>query len=201
MRRASFLFAMTVIAMTLAAEARAGDRYGPPLATSSDAPEPLQTLTWPGKTAAPPAPIPPRAAAAPSPAPQPTPTSLYDPPPPPRWRAAETAPAAPPPAPSSLTAPASAAAQPAQSLQQTANGAPPHRYSLARQYGVEPDPIALSPQFLASSPQADMAEPPPLPPPHTIGASSANMSTAASTSQLRQAQEAASDTQTTSLGN
>jgi hypothetical protein len=190
MRRAFRLSAMTVIAMSLAAGAHAQDRYGPAPSNDANVPAPMATLSWPGKTAAPPAPIPPHAAAVPSPAPQAAPTSLYDPPPP-RWRAAETAPAA-------AIAPA---AQPAQTLQQTANGAPPRRYSLARQYGVEPDPIALSPQFLASSPQADMATPPPLPPPHTIGASSANMSTAASTSQLRQAQEAASDTQTTTLGN
>ena len=197
MRRAFYLSAMAVIAMSLAPSAYAQDRYGPASSNDANAPAPMATLTWPGKTAEPP--TPPRAVVAPSPAPQVTPTSLYDPPPP-RWRAAEVAPAAQPPAPA-LTAAAPSAAQPAQTAQQMGNGAPPRRYSLARQYGVEPDPIALSPQFLASSPQADMAEPPPLPPPHTLGASSANMSTAAATSQLRQTQEAASDAQTASLGN
>lgn len=205
MRRAPILFAMTVIAVTLAVEARAEDRYGPPLAAGANAntPEPVQTLTWPGKTAAV-APAPPQRPDAARAAPQPArPASLYDPPPP-RWRAAETAstPAAPAPAPLAPTRPFAAqsvAAQPAAT--KAADGAPPHFYSLARQYGVEPDPIALSPQFLAASPQADMAEPPPLPPPHTIGAQSANMSTAAATSQVRQAQEAAADADAATLGN
>jgi hypothetical protein len=181
---------MTVIAMSLATSAQAQDRYASAPSYDSRAPTPMATLTWPGKTAAPPAPVPTRYANDPGETPQARPTSLYDPPPP-RWRAAETAP---PPAPS-------LAPTPIQPAQQAADGAPPRRYSLARQYGVQPDPIALSPQFLASSPQADMAEPPPLPPPHTLGASSANMSSAAATSQLRQAQEAASDAQAGTLGN
>lgn len=203
MRRASILFAMMVIAVTLAAQARAEDRYGAPLAGGGDAPEPLQTLTWPGKAAGvsatalstrrDPAYV------APPPAP---PRSLYDPPPP-RWRAAEAAPM--PAAAPALFAPTTpSSAQPAAAQRdrtKAADGAPPHFYSLARQYGVEPDPIALSPQFLAASPQADMAEPPPLPPPHTIGAQSANMSTAAATSQVRQAQEAAADANAATLGN
>ena len=46
-----------------------------------------------------------------------------------------------------------------------------------------------------------MAEPPPLPPPHTLGAQSANMSTAAATNQMRQAQEAAADADSAALGN
>jgi hypothetical protein len=203
---------MTVIAMSLtaglAAGAHAQDRYGSASAYDSSPPTPMATLTWPGKTAAPPA-APryvaygrPALQSPPQAAPQTAPTSLYDPPPP-RWRAVEDS-ASQAPAPPSAAAPAPAPdPTPASAAngQTVRDGQPPHFYSLARQYGVQPDPIALSPQFLASTPQADMAEPPPLPPSHTLGAQSANMSTAAATSQLRQAQEAASDAETASLGN
>ncbi len=154
----------------------------------------MAMLTWPGKIAEPQAQ--PHYPAETRLAPQAAPTSLYDTPPP-RWRAAEDNAPSPPASP-----PTAAQGEAPQAAAQTvADGQPPHFYSLARQYGVQPDPVALSPQFLASTPQADMAEPPPPPPPHTIGASSANMSSAAATSQLRQAQEAASDAQTASLGN
>lgn len=43
---------------------------------------------------------------------------------------------------------------------------PTHFYSLHRQYGQEPDPIPLSPQFFASS-TPDLAQPPP-PVPRTV---------------------------------
>jgi hypothetical protein len=42
-----------------------------------------------------------------------------------------------------------------------------HFYSVHRQYGQNPDPIALSPQFLAT-PSADLADPPPPPPPRIM---------------------------------
>jgi hypothetical protein len=164
-------------------------------------PMPLQILTWPGKV---PTPQPQRqiATAAPvRPAAQPAlPTSLYGPSAP-RWRAAPASTTRDPttrgPATQAAPQPAPAAIAAAKST----DGAPPHFYSLARQYGVPPDPIALSPQFLASTPQSDMAEPPPLPPPHTPGAQTANMSTAAATNQVRQAQEVAADADSVALGN
>jgi len=90
---------------------------------------------------------------------------------------------------------------PTSNPQTVREGLPPHFYSVARQYGVQPDPVQLSPQFLAATPQADMAEPPPLPPSHVAGQQTANMSTAAATNQLRQAQEAAADADSAALGN
>ena len=183
MRRACLLFAMTIIATSVASIAQAQTRYGSQPAYDSDQPAPLPMLTWPGKPAAPPAQRADDRYVAPT---QPAPTSLYDSQPP-RWRSPD---AGPPPAPA-----------PPASPQGASEGLPPHFYSVARQYGVQPDPVQLSPQFLASPPQADMAEPPPIPPPHTAGPQSANMSTAAATNQVRQAQEAAADADTAALGN
>ena len=191
MRHAALFFAMTIIAASAASVTQAQDRYG--VASSDDAsqPAPMPLLTWPGKPAAPTATRATstwgndRYAALPARAP----TSLYDAPPP-RWRAADSAPPPPPePAPAE------------QGTQAGRDGLPPHFYSVARQYGVQPDPVQLSPQFLASTPQADLAEPPPAPPPHVAGPQSANMSPAAATNQIRQAQEAASDADAAALGN
>jgi hypothetical protein len=99
-----------------------------------------------------------------------------------------TAPAAPPlPAPVAAPATSTVAAQP---LVSPGTGAPPRFYSVVRQYGGSPDPIVLTPQFLADSGAADLAEPPPLPPPHSNGAQTANMSAAAAASQARAAAEA-----------
>ena len=195
MRRALPLLAMTVIVTSHAASAWAVDRYGAPPANEPDQAAPLPMLNWPGKAtsapladvAAPAQPAPTLAKPSQAAPARTTPTSLYDTPPP-RWRTSNEAPAqAPPPAPAPIKA--------------ADRGQPPHFYSLARQYGVQPDPMQLSPQFLAATPQADMAEPPPLPPPHTAGAQAANMSTAAATNQVRQAQEAAADADSAALGN
>jgi len=209
MRRALLLLAMTVIATSASPAAQAQAGYGLVHASDQAAPQPL--LTWPGKSGAPSAPQPSATLASrtlsedhaplPQPAvlrqstpPQATPTSLYQAPPQ-RWRSADVAPPAPaPPAAAPQSAPQ--AATPG-----LGEGQPPHFYSVARQYGVQPDPVQLSPQFLATTPQSDMAEPPPLPPPHTAGPQSANMSTAAATNQVRQAQEAAADADTAALGN
>jgi len=187
MRRASLFFAMTVIAVSAAWVAQAQTRYGSSPADNAGQPSPQPLLTWPGKPAAAPAL---RADDRYAPPPRATPTSLYEPPPP-RWRSADTA------APPQPPAPAPAPASP----QVEGERLPPHFYSVARQYGVQPDPVQLSPQFLASTPQADMAEPPPIPPPHVAGPQAANMSAAAATNQLRQAQEAAADADSASLGN
>ena len=194
MRRALPFFAMTVIAMSHAAMAWAGDQYGSPPRPAQEQPAPLPMLTWPGKTA--PAPLadirdttPPQAKPIQATTARATPTSLYDAPPA-RWRTDAEPQAQPQP----QAAPPIAAAS-------AGNGVPPHFYSVARQYGVQPDPVQLSSQFLASTPEADMAEPPPLPPPHTVGPQSANMSTAAATNQVRQAQEAAADADSAALGN
>jgi len=199
MRRALLFLLMTVAAMSVAPLAGAQDRDGSPTSYGSNKPQPLPMLTWPGKTAAPPVPRTDDRHTAPQrleptsfypqsrPQPSAAPTSLYDRPPP-RWRPADAAPT--PPQPASQPAP------------QAANGGQgPHFYSVARQYGVQPDPVQLSPQFLASTPQVDMAEPPPLPPPPTAGPQTANMSTAAATNQVRQAQEAAADADSAALGN
>jgi len=194
MRRAFLFLAMTVIAASAGSIAQAQTRYGS-ADSGTDQPQPM--LSWPGKPAATPSaddryalqqPLAPTSFYH-QPAQQPSaPTSLYDQPPP-RWRSADSAPVAP--------LPQAPPANP-----QAPNGAlGPHFYSVARQYGVQPDPVQLSPQFLASTPQADLAEPPPLPPPHTAGPQSANMSTAAATNQVRQAQEAAADADTVALGN
>ena len=201
MRRALPFFAMTVIAMSQTASAWAADSYGPAFVHDEAQSTPTSMLTWPGKTArapladvretSPPQTAPIQAQPAQAEPARATPTSLYDTPPP-RWRANDARPVEPPPLP---PAPSPAPTQSAGA------GQPPHFYSVARQYGVQPDPVQLSSQFLAETPQADMAEPPPLPPPHTLGAQSANMSTAAATNQMRQAQEAAADADSAALGN
>jgi len=197
MRRALPIFAMTVIAMSQTASAWAADEYGSLSAAAQSQSAPM--LTWPGKAApepqadirnaTPPQTAPIQAHPAQAAPDRAAPSSLYDTPPP-RWRASVATPA---PSPPQTPAPVAA--------QSTGNGQPPHFYSVARQYGVQPDPVQLSSQFLASTPDADLAEPPPLPPPHTAGAQSANMSTAAATNQVRQAQEAAADADSAALGN
>jgi hypothetical protein len=63
-------------------------------------------------------------------------------------------------------------------------------YSLHRAFGERPDPIKLSPQFLAT-PSADLADPPPPPPPRILPGQTA---TAAQQTAARvQARNASSD--------
>jgi hypothetical protein len=71
--------------------------------------------------------------------------------------------AAPPPARTAQAAPAGP------SRLASAGGSDEHArfYSLHRAYGERPDPVSLSPQFLAT-PTADLADPPPPPPPHIL---------------------------------
>ena len=103
MSRACLLFAMTVIAASVACAAQAQTRYES-ADSGTDRPQPM--LTWPGKPAAapraddryaPPQPLAPTSFYH-QPVQQPSaPTSLYDQPP--RWRSADAAPAAPAPQP------------------------------------------------------------------------------------------------------
>jgi len=199
------LFAPALVVSTAHAE----DRYGPAAGFAVETPSgPM--LSWPGKTqpstrpalAAAPSMTPlaatsmsttatPRSASAGG---RSLPTSLYDPP---------SAPATPSP----TTAPADAGSQP---LLAGMQGAPPRYYSVHRQYGLQPDPIeplaaqptgqtapqaatpsvGLSPQFLADSASADLAEPPPLPPQRLSSSQAANMTASAATNQARAAAEA-----------
>jgi len=194
MRRAIQIFAMTAIAMSVAAAASARDRHD--RADEQNASSPMALLTWPGKTEGvlPARPV--QSASAPAAT---APSNLYDSPPP-RWRAPDVSSAQPPQPQAQPQAPSQAPSQ-AMTQARQGDGVPPHFYSVARQYGVQPDPVQLSPQFLAATPQSDMAEPPPPPPPHTAGPQAAGMSTAAATNQLRQAQEAAADADAAALGN
>lgn len=110
---------------------------------------------------------------------------------------AEIRPAPLPPAalPNSIyAAPPPAQAQPSGAARMAAGGAPYDQharfYSLHRAFGQTPDPIALSPQFLAS-PSADLADPPPPPPPRIMPGQTA---TAAQQTAARvQARDASSD--------
>jgi Meckel syndrome type 1 protein len=112
------------------------------------------------------------------------PTSLYSPAPRPmaessarqapaprdaESRAAEARAAAP--APWTSMARASTAAAPQTSAQAQA-GLRPHFYSVARQYGVTPDPIPLPKQFFSDG-STDLAAPPPPPAPHPFAGSQA----------------------------
>jgi hypothetical protein len=176
MRPILIIAALTNAALLAAGAAHAEDRYGPP---PERAPQviPTAVLSWPGKQASP------SPDAVPRPAPTARsnlPTSIYTPPPP-----------AYAPRPSPDASAASATTASVQPMVAPGEGEPPRFYSVAREYGVRPDPIALSPQFLADSGATDLAEPPPLPPPHLNSAQTANMSTAAAANQTRAALEAA----------
>jgi hypothetical protein len=161
------------------------DRYGPeapPL--PAERPHPSVFLNWPGKTAPT---LPAQAAAAPSSAAVPMPAALPAPPPrrtaradlptslyaasPARTQAA-AAPlrqASPAPAPRQASAPSSWRSQ---SRYATADGAAPRRYSVAREFGVKPDPTPLPQQFFG--PSVDLADPPPLPPPKQVTGQNTN---------------------------
>jgi Meckel syndrome type 1 protein len=76
-----------------------------------------------------------------------------------------------PPAPWTSMGQASAAATP-QTAAQAQTGLRPHFYSVARQYGVTPDPIPLPKQFFSDG-SADLAAPPPPPAPHPFAGSQA----------------------------
>jgi hypothetical protein len=143
-RLCALIAAMLTAAMSasLARAATADDRYGPPGPVTIDKSHPLSLLSWPGK---------PQASTTPAPA-QPAQSSVATP-----------APASPPvraALPTSLYSPSPQA-------QAAAAGQPPRRYSVDREFGVQPDPIPLPEPFFANSPQVDLAEPPPPPPAKT----------------------------------
>jgi hypothetical protein len=181
MRPILIIAALVSASLSAAGIACAEDRYGPTPDHTVQAAQytPASTLSWPGKQAPParlPAPI---HGPALTPGAEPSlPTSLYAPP---------------------AAMPASATSASVQPLVAPGQGSPPRFYSVAREYGAKPDPIALSPQFLAEAGSADLAEPPPLPPPHLNAAQTSNMSTAAATNQARAASEAAEASDSTAL--
>ncbi len=155
-------------------------------------------LSWPGKESpasdVPVIPAPPSdqaAAPPPPPAPPPQPAAA-DGPPPPEAAAPQPAvaslpaaqPVAPPqpqPMPIEPTPPPQVAQQPqsastqgaADAPHQTAEDAghahlPPHIYSVARDYGLRPDPVPLPQQFFSDQGSADLATPPGPLPPHPV---------------------------------
>jgi hypothetical protein len=147
MRLIAYVLAVFVL-FCLADTSVAQDRSTPTAAPAAKAAG-LRLLTWPGKVAqapqAAPAPVPARRPIEPQRAPEPTPaalpSSIYDPPP----------------------AKAATAAAPAAQLAQAPAYPSARFYSLHRAYGQAPDPVSLSPQFLASA-SPDLADPPPPPP-------------------------------------
>jgi hypothetical protein len=84
-----------------------------------------------------------------------------------------------------------AAAEPAPQHSQL----PPHFYSVARQYGVTPDPIPLPAQFFNNPPDADMAQPPPPLEPHAVPGAQTVNSTATANTPANRARAIALDTQ------
>jgi hypothetical protein len=174
------------------------DRYGP----DRTADQQVATLdgpylSWPGKqapsdagtAAQPPAeqPARPPAAAEPAapavaalPAVLPATQPPAEPPAPEPLVVAQPAPVpAPQPAPPTAAATAEAAPPAPQQTAQDAGHArlPPHIYSVAREYGLKPDPIPLPAQFFQdqSSSDTDLAAPPPALPPRPVpGAQTVN---------------------------
>jgi hypothetical protein len=202
MRALILVVSVAGAALLSAGMARAqADRYGPDrTADQQVATLDGQYLTWPGKlapsdgdAAQPPvpaeqaAPESPVAASAPVaeepaapsvaalPAVLPAPQAAVQQPAPPPLAIAQPAPAPQPPA-----VPPTAQAAPLAS-QQSAEDAgharlPPHIYSVARDYGLKPDPIPLPTQFFQDqSSDTDLAAPPPALPPRPVpGAQTVN---------------------------
>jgi len=202
--RARIFYAVSVAgaAVLVASAVRAqSDRYGP----DQTADQRVATLggpylSWPGKQApesdvgpaapvepaeqaplppAPPAaPPPPPAAAGDTPAMASLPAALPAPPPEPPPPPQPVVVAEPVPVPPTAAPAAPTAGQPApqQSAEDAGHGRlPPHIYSVARQYGITPDPIPLPTQFFADQSEADLAAPPPpLPPRPVPGAPTVN---------------------------
>jgi hypothetical protein len=200
MRALILVVSVAGAALLSAGMARAqADRYGPDrTADQQVASLDGHYLTWPGKQASSegdsaqppvpaeqPAPAPPVAAptpapivdepAAPSvaalPAVLPAPQAAVQQPAPPPLAIAQPAPAPQPPA----------VPPTAQASQQSAEDAgharlPPHIYSVARDYGLKPDPIPLPTQFFQDqSSDTDLAAPPPALPPRPVpGAQTVN---------------------------
>ena len=72
--------------------------------------------------------------------------------------------------------------QPTQPVAVAQTGLPPRRYSVDRQYGVQPDPIPLPAQFFADQAASDLAAPPPpLDPRPVPGAQTVNSAASANT--------------------
>lgn len=176
MRLVPFLILTITATVAVAPGALAGDRYGPPPARPSVLPEPTlapgaptpvsyagPTLAWPGKVAVA-APLTPQAPAAP----QRLAEGLYRGGP----AAAPPPPAPTAPLPDSLYAPTQPAQPPAASLPpppgptRLATAAPyaastPRAYSVIREYGGTPDPIAppVGAGSLAFRPEASLVAP------------------------------------------
>jgi len=161
MRSKLTLDALTALAVCAVAASGAGaEDRYGPARTDTDVPAATATLNWPGKTAI--------AESAPDTAPvsaSALPTSIYAPTPP----------------------VADAAIQP---MLAGLDGQTPRFYSVAREYGAQPDPITLSSQFVANTQGDDLANPPP-PTPHAYANQTANMSAAVAASRARAAADAA----------
>jgi hypothetical protein len=71
---------------------------------------------------------------------------------------------------------------------------PPHIYSVARQFGLQPDPDALPAQFFADQPGSDLAAPPPALPPRPVPGSQTVSSTAPENTPANRARAIALDT-------
>ena len=172
------LVVLAALAGAGAARAQAPDRYGPtsmapagPMIVASAAP-PLRQLSWPGKSPAPtaspvavarPSPAPTRIASAPAPRPAaaeaPVPRMSLAAPQPPAYARAyvgEPRAAAALPTPYAPAYPSAGAGAP------TAPGVAGHvstarLYSVHREYGLQPDPAPVPPQFFG--PTADLSTP------------------------------------------
>jgi hypothetical protein len=70
----------------------------------------------------------------------------------------------------------------------------PHVYSVARQYGLTPDPIPLPAQFFNDPPGQDMAAPPPPLPPRQVPGAQTVSSTAQANTPANRARAIAQDT-------
>jgi hypothetical protein len=209
MRHAAIAISTTLIAAStlFAGASGAEHRHGPQatagLATVQLAAD-VRLLTWPGKQPAPdtapapdmapaPAPAQPAPPPAPPPAPVVAPLSVYTPPAP----TPPIARAAPPtPAPTPQAAPAAQASAPARPWNATGAGLPAHIYSVAREFGLkpDPDPAPLPPQFFADQPGSDLAAPPPPLNPHPVPGSQTINSTASANTPANRARAIALDT-------
>jgi hypothetical protein len=200
----TLIAASTLFAGASGAEHRHGSQAMASLATAQLAAD-TRLLTWPGKQPEPdsapapdmaptPPPAPPPAQPAPPPAPVVAPVSLPPAATPPIARAAPPTPAPTPPTPQA--APTAQASAPARPWNATGAGLPAHIYSVAREFGLkpDPDPAPLPPQFFADQPGSDLAAPPPPLNPHAVPGSQTINSTASANTPANRARAIALDT-------